>query len=238
MLAAQIVNEAAKYRYRSGSMFNVGGLTFRTPYGAVGHGGHYHSQSPEAYFAHTPGLKVVMCRNPAQAKGLLLASIRDPNPVVFLEPKRLYRAASGMVPEGDYEVPLGVAEVVEEGKDITIVAWGAQTEVVQQASKRLRDEDGINCEVIDLQTILPWDVDTVCRSVAKTGRCIVTHEAPRTSGFGAEVVATVQRECFLNLEAPIERVTGYDTPFPLAHEPFYLPTVAKLVHAARKSMHF
>lgn len=227
----QIVNEAAKYRYRSGGQFNAGKVTFRAPYGAVGHGGLYHSQSPEAYFAHTPGLKVVVPRGPRQAKGLLLASIRDPDPVIFLEPKALYRAAVGEVPEGDFTLPIGVAEVVKEGSDITVVGWGAQMRVIEAACKKAEAEHGISCEIIDLQTILPWDYKTVCDSVTKTGRLVVSHEAPVTSGFGAEVLATVQQKCFYRLEAPLRRVCGFDTPFPLAFEKVYLPDALRVYEA-------
>ena len=229
----QLVNEAAKFRYRSGNQFSVGGLTVRAPYGAVGHGGHYHSQSPEAYFAHTPGLKVVVCRSPRQAKGLLLACIRDPNPCVFFEPKALYRAAVEEVETGDFVLPLGVAEVVQEGMDVTVVAWGAQVGVAQRACDMARDMAGISCELIDLRTILPCDAETVVRSVAKTGRCVVTHEAPLTGGFGAEVAAIVQERAFLHLEAPVLRVTGYDTPFPCANEAIYVPNHLKVLDGIR-----
>jgi 2-oxoisovalerate dehydrogenase E1 component beta subunit len=234
----QIVNEAAKYRYRSGGQFNVGGLTFRAPYGAVGHGAHYHSQSPEAYFAHTPGLKVVIPSSPRTAKGLLLASIRDPNPVIFLEPKALYRTAVEMVPSGDYETPLGKAEVVRTGKDITVVAWGAQLKVAEKAADMARDQLGVEVELIDLRTILPWDVPAVEQSVLKTGRLLITHEAPRTSGFGAEICATIQTRCFSHLESPIARVCGYDTPFPLAPERFYVPDALKIFDAIKKSVQY
>lgn len=217
----QIVNEAAKYRYRSGSQYDVGGLTIRTPCGAVGHGGHYHSQSPEGYFAHTPGLKVVVPRDCVQAKGLLLASIRDQNPVVFLEPKALYRNAEDLVPTGDYELDLHKAEVMQEGSDLTIVSWGTQLRVAQKAIEWAK-ENGISVELIDLQTIYPYDLTTLVESVKKTGRCIITHEAPVTCGFGAELTAKLQEECFPYLEAPITRVCGYDTPFPLSHEPVIL----------------
>lgn len=235
----QIVNEAAKYRYRSGNQFNVGGLTFRSPYGAVGHGGLYHSQSPEAYFAHTPGLKVVMARSPVTAKGLLLSCVRDPNPCVFFEPKALYRAAVEDVPEGDYTIPLGKAEVVRPGKDVTLVGWGAQTHVLCRAADMLAGEGaGIDCEVIDLRTILPWDRETVINSVRRTGRCVVSHEAPITGGFGAEVAATIQEACFLHLEAPITRVAGLDTPFPLAFEKIYVPDALKVAEAVRRVMNY
>ncbi|RCN32522.1 2-oxoisovalerate dehydrogenase subunit beta domain protein, partial [Ancylostoma caninum] len=180
----QLVNEAAKYRYRSGDMFNCGALTVRATYGAVGHGGLYHSQSPEANFTHTPGLKVVIPRGPVQAKGLLLSCIRDPNPCIFFEPKILYRLAAEDVPTGDYMLPLSQAEVVKEGSDLTIVAWATQVHVALEAAQIAKEQLGVNVEVIDLQTIVPWDEDTIVKSVDKTGRLIVTHEAPITSGFG------------------------------------------------------
>ncbi|TAA48531.1 transketolase C-terminal domain-containing protein [Corallincola spongiicola] len=233
----QIVNESAKFRYRSGNEFNVGGLTIRTPYGGGIAGGLYHSQSPEAYFTHTPGLKVVVPRNPYQAKGLLLAAIRDPNPVLFLEPKRIYRASVGEVPEGDYELPLGKAELVREGSDVTLLAWGAQMEAIEKAAE-LAQAEGISCEIIDLRSLQPWDADTVCDSVIKTGRLVVNHEAPRTSGFGAEIVATVQERCFLHLESPITRVTGLDTPFPLVHEAEYMPDHLKTFEAIKQAVRF
>eukprot|EP00455_Lapot_gusevi_P027438 TRINITY_DN2906_c0_g1_i1.p1 TRINITY_DN2906_c0_g1~~TRINITY_DN2906_c0_g1_i1.p1 ORF type:complete len:383 (+),score=101.63 TRINITY_DN2906_c0_g1_i1:53-1150(+) len=233
----QIVNEAAKYRYRSGNQFNVGGLTIRAPYGAVGHGGLYHSQSPEAYFSHTPGLKVVMPRSPAQAKGLLLASIRDPNPVIFLEPKGLYRLAVEEVPEEDYMISLSKAEVLQQGTDITILGWGAQMRVLQKACD-LAQQDGISCELIDLRTVYPWDKETVIKSVQKTGRLLISHEAPVTGGFAGEVSASIQENCFLSLEAPIARVCGYDTPFPLAFERLYVPDVHKVYDAIKKTVHF
>ncbi|MBU6951219.1 MULTISPECIES: alpha-ketoacid dehydrogenase subunit beta [unclassified Hahella] len=233
----QIVNESAKYRYRSGNLFDVGGLTIRTPYGGGISGGHYHSQSPEAYFAHTPGLKIVVPRNPYQAKGLLLSSIRDDNPVVFFEPKRIYRASVGDVPEEDYELPLGKAEVLKEGSDITLLAWGAQMEYIEKAAE-MAEKDGISCEVIDLRTILPWDVDTVVNSVLKTGRLVISHEAPLTGGFAGEIAATIQERCFLYLESPIARVTGLDTPFPLVLEKEYLPDHLKIYEAIKQSVNF
>ena len=233
----QIVNESAKFRYRSGDLFNVGGLTIRTPYGGGISGGLYHSQSPEAYFAHTPGLKVAVPRNPHQAKGLLLAAIRDPNPVLFFEPKRLYRASTGEVPEEDYQLPLGQAEVVKEGGDITLLAWGAQMEMVEKAAE-LAEKEGISCEIIDLRTIVPWDIDTVVDSVLKTGRLVVTHEAPLTGGFAGEIAATIQERCFLYLESPIARVTGLDTPFPLTLEKEYMPDHLKVFEAIKQSMTF
>jgi 2-oxoisovalerate dehydrogenase E1 component beta subunit len=228
----QIVNEAAKFRYRSGDQFDCGGLTIRTPYGGGIDGGLYHSQSPEAYFCHTPGLKVVMPSNPYQAKGLLLAAIRDPDPVIFFEPKAIYRASTGEVPEQDYELPLGVADVVQQGTDITLLGWGAQMIQLNKAAE-LAANEGISCEVIDLCTLLPWDRQTVADSVRKTGRLVISHEAPLTGGFAGEIAATIQEQCFLSLEAPIARVAGLDTPFPLAQEKHYLADYLKIVEAIR-----
>nr|WP_283104774.1 transketolase C-terminal domain-containing protein [Shewanella marisflavi] len=233
----QIVNESAKFRYRSGNEFDVGGITYRTPYGGGIAGGHYHSQSPEAYFTQTPGLKVVVPRNAYQAKGLLLASIRDKNPVVFFEPKRLYRASVGEVPDEAYEIELGKAEVVQEGTDITVLAWGAQMEIVEEAAK-MAAKKGISCEVIDLRTLAPWDVDTVAESVKKTGRLVINHEAPLTGGFAGEIAATIQQECFLYLESPISRVCGLDTPYPLIHEKEYMPDALKTFEAIKASMKY
>ena len=233
----QIVNETAKFRYRSGGQFSCGTLTIRTPYGGGISGGHYHSQSPEAFFAHCPGLKIVIPRNPYQAKGLLLASIRDDNPVLFMEPKRLYRASVCDVPIEDYTLPLGKADIVQEGKDITLLGWGAQIEVLQQAAARALD-DGVSCEIIDLRSILPWDLDTVMNSVAKTGRLLINHEAPLTGGFAAEIAASIQEQCFLYLEAPICRVCGLDTPYPLAHEKEYMPDELKTYTAIKRTLNY
>eukprot|EP01108_Squamamoeba_japonica_P006223 TRINITY_DN5008_c0_g1_i1.p1 TRINITY_DN5008_c0_g1~~TRINITY_DN5008_c0_g1_i1.p1 ORF type:complete len:388 (+),score=103.04 TRINITY_DN5008_c0_g1_i1:92-1165(+) len=234
----QIVNEAAKYRYRSGNQFDVGGLTIRSPYGAVGHGGLYHSQSPEAYFCHTPGLKVVMPATPAAAKGLLLASIRDKNPVVFLEPKWLYRSAVEEVPDADFEVPLGEAAVWRQGDDVTLVGWGAQMHVMAEAAELAASELGVECELIELRTLLPWDQATVAASVERTGRLLVSHEAPRTGGLGAEICAQMQEQCFLRLEAPPARVTGYDTPFPLVFEKLYVPDKLKIFAAIKDLVNY
>uniref|UniRef100_A0AC34FAP1 Transketolase-like pyrimidine-binding domain-containing protein n=1 Tax=Panagrolaimus sp. ES5 TaxID=591445 RepID=A0AC34FAP1_9BILA len=187
----QIVNEAAKYRYRTGNMFNSGPLTIRATWGAVGHGALYHSQSPEANFTHTPGIKVIIPRGPIQAKGLLLSCIEDPDPCIFFEPKYLYRTAVEDVPVQKYNIPLGKAEVVRQA-------------------------------------------DQISASVVKTGRLLVSHEAPLTSGFAAEIAATIQKECFLNLEAPISRVCGWDTPFPHAYEPFYMPTKWRVLEAVKQ----
>ena len=234
----QIVNEAAKYRYRSGNLYDCGSLTIRAPWGAVGHGALYHSQSPEAYFGHTAGIKVVIPRSPTQAKGLLLASIRDPNPVIFFEPKILYRQAVEEVPVKDYVLPLGKAETVVEGDDVTLVAWGTQVHVLREVANMAREQLGVSCEVIDLRTIVPWDEETVCESVSRTGRLIVAHEAPITGGFAGEIASTVQDACFLNLEAPIQRVCGHDVPFAHVFEPFIMPDKFRCFEAVRKVVEF
>jgi len=222
----QIVNEAAKYRYRSGNLFDCGSLTIRSPCGAVGHGALYHSQSP------------VVPRGPSQAKGLLLASIRDKNPVVFLEPKILYRQAVEEVPIADYELPLSQAEVMVPGSDVTMIAWGTQVQVIREVGEMAKQKLGVNCEIIDLQTILPWDEETVIKSVLKTGRLLIAHEAPLTGGFASEIASTIQEHCFLNLEAPIQRVCGADTPFPHVFEPFYLPDKFKCFEAIKKIIEY
>ncbi|XP_023297384.2 2-oxoisovalerate dehydrogenase subunit beta, mitochondrial [Lucilia cuprina] len=234
----QIVNEAAKYRYRSGGLFDCGSLTFRVPCGAVGHGALYHSQSPEAYFAHTPGLKVVVPRGPIKAKGLLLACIKDPNPCIVFEPKTLYRAAVEEVPVDNYTSEIGKADVLRKGKDVTLIGWGTQVHVLLEVAEMAKKELKIDCEVIDLVSILPWDRDTVTKSVKKTGRVIVSHEAPLTQGFGSEIAAYIQEKCFLHLEAPVKRVTGWDTPFPHVFEPFYLPNKFRCLTAIKELINY
>ncbi|CAL1270153.1 unnamed protein product [Larinioides sclopetarius] len=234
----QIVNEASKLRFRSGNEFNCGGLTIRAPYGAVGHGALYHSQSPEAFFAHIPGIKVVIPRGPLQAKGLLLSCIRDKNPCIFFEPKILYRMAVEQVPLKDYELPLSKAEILTEGDDVTVIGWGTEVHVLREVCQLAQDKLNVSCELIDLMTILPWDKETVINSVKKTGRLLVAHEAPLTGGFGAEIAATVQNECFLNLEAPIQRVTGHDAPFSHVYEPFYIPSKWRCFEAIKKLINF
>lgn len=230
----QIVNEAAKSRYRSGGQFPCP-MVIRTPYGGGIRGGHYHSQSPEAYFIHTPGLKVVVPSNPYEAKGLLLSAIRDDDPVIFLEPKRVYRASRGEVPEGEYTLPLGKAEVVQKGKHITAVAWGSMLHTLTQAAKET-EKEGISLEIINLRTLMPWDQECVLESVKQTGRCLVVQEAPKTCGFAAEILATVTEKVFFSLQAPVKRVTGWDTPFPYTLENEYLPSVPRIVAACKNMM--
>jgi 2-oxoisovalerate dehydrogenase E1 component beta subunit len=228
----QIVNEVAKYRYRSGGQYACP-MVIRTPYGGGIRGGHYHSQSPETHFVHTAGLKVVVPSNPYDAKGMLISAIRDPDPVLFFEPKRVYRAAKGEVPEGEYEVPIGKARVTREGSALTLVAWGAMWHEAEQAAREAEAE-GIDCEVVDLRSLQPLDTETLVASVKKTGRAVVVHEAPRTCGFGAELTAILQEKCFLHLEAPITRVTGFDTPFPYTLEMEYLPRAPRILKAIRE----
>ncbi len=231
-----IVNELAKYRYRSGGQFTCP-VTIRTPVGGGIRGGHYHSQSPEAYFIHTPGLKVVCPSTPYDAKGLLLASIASDDPVLFLEPKPIYRRATGQVPPGRYTVDLGSARIVREGDDATLVAWGAMVAVCEEAAGRLAGE-GIECGIVDPRTLWPLDIDAICEQVDATGRAIIVHEAPRSCGFGAEISALVQERCFLSLEAPITRVTGYDVPFPYTLEHTYLPSPRRVMDAVMASVNY
>lgn len=233
----QIVSEAAKMRYRSGGEYTVP-MTIRTPYGGGIRGGHYHSQSPEMYFAHTPGLKVVIPATPSDAKGLLLASIRDPDPVIFLEPKFLYRSSKEDVPEGDAIVPLGKARLAREGTDVTIIAWGAMVPTALKAAARCEEEDDLSVEVVDLRTLVPLDEEAVLDSVRKTGHVVVLYEAPRTGGFGAEISALIAEKAIESLEAPIVRVAGFDTPFPYTLEHVYMPDDGRVRDAVLKVHQF
>lgn len=237
----QIVSELAKMRWRSGGEY-AAKMVVRTPVGGGIRGGLYHSQSPESLFIHVAGLKVVCPSNPHDAKGLLLAAIRDPDPVLFFEPKRIYRAARGEVPEGDYTVELSKAKVVREAKpsgkpSVTILAWGAMLYEAIAAAEQAA-EQGIECEIVDLRTLWPLDIETIAASVKKTGRVIVVHEAPKTCGFGAELVALVNEHCFVHLEAPPVRVTGFDTPFPYTLEMDYLPLAHRILPAIVETARF
>jgi 2-oxoisovalerate dehydrogenase E1 component beta subunit len=225
----QIVNELAKYRYRSGNDY-APKMVIRAPVGGGIRGGHYHSQHPEAPFVHVSGLKVVCPSNPYDAKGLLLAAIRDPDPVLFFEPKRVYRAAKGEVPAGDYTVPLGRAHVARPGNDVTVIAYGAMLyEALDAATKA--SSQGIDAEVIDLRTLWPLDIEAIVGSVRKTGRVVVVHEAPRTCGLGAEIVTLLMEKAFFHMQAPPIRVTGFDTPFPYTLEMEYLPLSHRILPA-------
>ena len=243
----QIVSEAARLRYRSAGDFTAP-LTIRMPCGGGIYGGQTHSQSPEALFTHVSGLRTVMPSNPYDAKGLLISCIENNDPVIFLEPKRLYNGpfdghhdkpatpwtghALAEVPEGHYTVPLDSATVFRAGGDLTVLTYGTMVYVSEAAAS----ESGIDAEIIDLRSIWPLDLPTVVASVRKTGRCVVVHEATRTSGFGAELAALVQEHCFYHLEAPIERVTGWDTPYPHAQEWAYFPGPARVAAALQRTM--
>ena len=243
----QLVSEAARLRYRSNGMFTAP-ITVRSPVGGGIFGGQTHSQSPEALFTHIVGLKTVIPSTPYDAKGLLLASIEDDDPVMFFEPKRIYNGPfdghhdrpvqpwskhpASEVPDGHYTIPLGRAAIVREGGDVTMLTYGTMVHVALASA----DEAGVDAEVIDLRTLLPLDTATIVESVRKTGRCVIVHEATRTSGFGAELSATVQERCFDYLEAPILRVTGWDTPYPHAFEWNYFPGPARIVKALRAVM--
>ena len=243
----QIVSEAARMRYRSAGDWGLS-MVIRSPYGGGIFGGQTHSQSPEALFAHVAGIKTVIPSNPYDAKGLLIAAIEDPDPVVFFEPKRIYNGPfdgfyerpvtpwakhpAAEVPEGHYTVPLGKAAIAREGNEVTILAYGTMVHVAIATA----EAEGIDAEVIDLRTIVPVDIDTIEESVKKTGRCVIVHEATRTAGFGAELSALVQERCFYHLEAPVQRVTGYDTPYPHSMEWVYFPGPVRLGLALKKTL--
>ncbi len=243
----QIVSEAARLRHRSAGDFTAP-ITIRMPCGGGIYGGQTHSQSPEAIFAHVCGVRTVMPSNPYDAKGLLIASIENDDPVIFLEPKRIYNGpfdghhdrpvvpwskhAMGMVPEGYYTVPLDKAAVFRTGKAVTVLTYGTMVWVSECAAR----ETGIDAEIIDLRTIWPLDLETVVASVKKTGRCVVVHEATSTGGFGAELIALVQQHCFYQLEAPIERVAGWDTPYPHAQEWAYFPGPERVGAALQRAV--
>ena len=245
--ADQIISEAARMRYRTGGEW-WSPITIRTPYGGGIYGGQTHSQSPEGIFTHVAGLTIVIPSNPYDAKGLLIAAIEENDPVLFFEPKRLYNGAfdghhdrpvqswaghaDAEVPEGHYTVPLGKARVMRAGQDVTVLAYGTMVHVALCAA----EEMGVDAEVIDLRTLLPLDLKTIVASVLKTGRCVVVHEATRTSGFGAELAALVQEHCFFALEAPIERVTGWDTPYPHAFEWEYFPGPKRVGEALKRAV--
>ncbi len=243
----QLISEAARLRYRSGSEFTAP-ITVRTPSGGGISGGQTHSQSPEAIFAHVCGLKTVIPSNPYDAKGMLISAIEDDDPVIFLEPKRLYNGPFdgyhdrpvtawanhplGEVPSDYYTVPLGRAAILREGSDLTIITYGTTVHVALTAAA----ESGVDAEVIDLRTLVPLDLDTIVTSVEKTGRCVALHEATRTCGFGAELAALVQESCFYKLQAPVVRVTGWDTPYPHALEWEYFPGPQRVIEAIRRVM--
>jgi 2-oxoisovalerate dehydrogenase E1 component beta subunit len=225
----QIVSEAAKLRYRSGGQYTAP-MVIRTPYGGGIRGGLYHSQSGEAYFCHTPGLKVVIPSTPYDAKGLLIASIEDPDPVLFLEPKALYRTVKGEVPDGKYVVDLSTLRTVREGRNVTVFCYGAMVPVCQKAAEQAA-EKGIECLVVDLRTLLPLDEEGVLEAAKQTGRVVIVHEAPRFCGFGGEISALIAENAIEYMESPIARVTGFDTPFPNTLEHHYMPDDRRVLDA-------
>jgi len=232
----QIESELSKFRYRSGGQFTCP-LVVRTPYGGGVRGSHYHSQSTEAFFCHTPGLKVVIPATPHDAKGLLTAALREPDPVIFLEPKKIYRTVRGEVPEDEFTVPIGKANVTREGEDVAVFAYGAMLHVAMQAAE-LAAAKGVDVEVVDLRSLIPFDIEAIMSSVKKTGRVVILHEACKTCGFGAEIAAQIAERCILNLEAPVVRVAGFDTPFPYVLEEDYLPNPDRVLHAIEQVSNF
>ena len=228
----QLISHAVKIRLRSSGRFSVP-LVVRTPFGGGIRALELHCDSVEAIFAHVPGLKVVIPSHPYDAKGLLISAIRDPDPVIFLEPMRVYRAIKEEVPDKEYTVPLGKAEVEQEGSDLTVISYGAMLKDV----KEVLEKSDYSAEIIDVRTISPLDTETIIKSVEKTGRCVIVNEAPKTLGFAAEIIARINEKAFFSLEAPIERVTGYDCAFPLAKlENYYLPDEKRILKAVNKVM--
>jgi pyruvate dehydrogenase E1 component beta subunit len=231
----QIGPQLGKWRSRSRGRYNAQ-VTIRAPFGGGIKSPEFHSDAVEAQFAQSPGVKIVMPANPYDAKGMLLSAIRDPDPVLFCEPDRLYRLGRAEVPDGDYTVPFGKAQLVREGEHVTLVAWSAAVELCGRAADKLAEE-GVSAAVLDLRSLVPLDVEGLVNAVSKTGRCVVVHEAPLTAGFGAEVVATIQEEAFYSLDAPIARVAAFDVPYPAGSlEGWYLPSLERVLQAARKTV--
>ena len=225
----QLITHVGRYRWRTGGKMEFP-LTIRMPYGGGVRAPELHDDSPETYYVHTPGIKVAIPSTPADAKGLLAAAIRDPDPVVILEPKLVYRTARGEVPEGEHVVPLGQARIAREGTDATLIAYGAMVKVCEDAADRL----DVSCEVIDIRSLRPLDEQAILASVAKTGRAVIVHEAPRTSGFGGEIAALIAERAIFDLQGPVLRVTGYDVPYPYwTIEDAYMPSPERVAAAVR-----
>ncbi|MCF8567640.1 alpha-ketoacid dehydrogenase subunit beta [Alicyclobacillus tolerans] len=234
----QVASQAARFRFRSQGRFTAP-MVIRAPFGGGVRTPELHSDSLEALFLHTPGVKLVIPSNPYDAKGLILAAVADPDPVIVMEPMKLYRSHRMEVPEGYYEVPLGTANVLQEGDDITVIAWGPTVPIALEAAQRAKDEHNTSCEVIDLRSISPLDTKTVVESIKKTGRAVIVHEAVKTGGVGGELIAQVNEQAFLYLAAPIARVTGYDTPFPVPSiEDLWLPSVSRTLDAIIQTIEF
>ncbi len=235
LIIDQMATHASRIRNRSRGTYHCP-MVVRMPYGGGVRALEHHSEAPATFYIHIAGLKVVIPSTPYDAKGLLISSIRDPDPVVFFEPKKLYRAFKEEVPEGDYTIPIGAGKKITEGKDVTVISWGAMVKVCQEALEKVKE---ISIELIDLRTLSPLDETIIVNSVKKTGRCVVVHEEPRTLGFGAEIIARINEKAFLYLEAPIKRVTGYDIPMPLPKlEDYYLPDAEKVARAIKETYHF
>jgi pyruvate dehydrogenase E1 component beta subunit len=233
----QVICHLGRLRHRTSGKRSVP-LVLRSPHGGMVHAPEHHSESPEAYFCHTPGIKVVIPATPADAKGLIVAAIRDPDPVIFFEPKLLYRGIREEVPEDLYETPIGKARIARPGKDCTVIAWGAMVQTALKAADFLKNE-GTEVEVLDLRTLSPIDIDTILKSVSRTGRAVVAHEAPRTCGLGAEVSALIHERALLKLQAPVVRVTGWDTRLPLFRlEKYYYPDAGRIVRAVEQALKF
>jgi len=233
----QIENHVARYRMRSQGRFHVP-MVIRMPYGGGVRALEHHSESEEQFYAHIPGLKMVIPSAPRNARALLVSAIRDPDPVVFFEHKGLYHAAKEDVPDEIETLPIGRAQVVREGRDLTLIAYGAMVRLAREAADTLAEEDGAQCEVVDLLTVAPLDRETLVASVQKTGRAVIVHEAPRTGGFGGEIASQIAEQAITRLEAPVLRVTGYDTPFPYTLEHSYLPDAPRVLRAIEHVMTF
>lgn len=234
----QIVSHAARMRYRTRGQYHVP-MVIRTPYGAGIRGPELHSESVETFFAHVPGLKVVAPSSPYDAKGLLISAIEDPDPVIFLEPTKIYRAFKEEVPEEMYRVPIGKAKVVREGNDLSIFAWGAMVRVAEDAAKQIERERGWSCEVVDLRTIYPLDREAIVKSVKKTGRALVVHEAHKTAGMGAEIISIINEEALIYMKAPVKRIAGFDVPVPqFSIEDDYLPTSERVKQGIEQTIQF
>ncbi|MEB3206920.1 MAG: alpha-ketoacid dehydrogenase subunit beta [Vampirovibrionales bacterium] len=233
----QIVSELAKFRYRTGGQYTTP-VVVRMPTGGGIRGGHYHSQSPEAAFTQTPGLVVISPSTPADAKGLLASAIRAEDPVIFLEPKKIYRTLKEDLPEGEHLVPIGPLRLVQAGDDITLISYGAMVEICQKAAEKAKTELGASVEILDLRTLYPVDEAGILTSVQKTGRAVIVHEAPKTCGYGAEIAALIAEKALDSLQAPVARVGGFDTPFPYTLEAVYLPHPIRVFHALAKVLNY
>jgi len=234
----QVISHLGRLRNRTGGKMSVP-LVLRSPHGGMVHAPEHHSESPEAYFCHTPGMKVVIPSTPTDAKGLIRAAIKDPDPVIFFEPKLLYRAFKEEVPEGPYETPIGKARVAREGKDCTVIAWGAMVQTALKAAEFLSSTEQVELEVLDLRTLSPLDLESILASATKTGRVVIAHEAPHTAGLGAEISALISERALLKLQAPIVRVTGWDTRLPLFRlEKYYYPDAGRIVRGVHQTLKF